>query len=285
MNRFFISLNLNSTFDIYNMKDVKMVVTDMDGTLLNSNHEVSSKFFTLFKNLKQKNIQFVAASGRPYYSIIEKLQSIKEDIIIVAENGGLVIKAEEVLLSNTLHTKRLKALYNTVTSIADTYPIFCTQNQAFILRAPDELVKTFSEYYSNYTIINTFEEITDDIIKIALYHTSNSEAHIFPFVKHLKPELNVVVSGNHWVDISEAITNKGNALTFLQHQLNITPAETMVFGDYNNDLEMLKRAKYSYAMKNAHPDVKLLAKFETSTNDNNGVELVLEQLIAESGKH
>ncbi|WP_040757098.1 Cof-type HAD-IIB family hydrolase [Winogradskyella psychrotolerans] len=267
------------------MKDVKLVVTDMDGTLLNSNHDVSSKFFELFKDLKQQNIQFVAASGRPYYSIVEKLQPIKNDIIIVAENGGLIIKNENVLLSNKLNPNRLLELYKLVTNLENTYPIFCTKNQAFILRASDDLINTFSEYYSVYTIIDCFEEITDDIIKIALYHTTNSEAQIFPLVKHLKPELNVVVSGNHWVDISEAITNKGNALTFLQKQLNITPSETMVFGDYNNDLEMLKCAKYSYAMENAHPNVKAVADFETESNDNNGVELVLEQLITESRKH
>jgi len=267
------------------MKDVKMVVTDMDGTLLNSNHDVSSKFFELFKDLKQQNIQFVAASGRPYYSIVKKLQSIKNDIIIVAENGGLVIQNQNVLLSNQLNPNRVLELYTLVSTIADAYPIFCTQHQAFILRASDDLVKTFSEYYSDYTIIDSFEDITDDVIKIALYHTTNSEKHIFPFVKHLKPELNVVVSGNHWVDISEAITNKGNALSFLQRQLNITPSETMVFGDYNNDLEMLTCAKYSYAMANAHPNVKNVANFETESNDNNGVELVLEQLITESRKH
>ncbi|WP_178984290.1 HAD family hydrolase [Winogradskyella helgolandensis] len=266
------------------MKDVKMVVTDMDGTLLNSNHEVSERFFKIFEDLKLQNIQFVAASGRPYYSIVEKLQPIKDDIIIVAENGGLVIKNENVLLSNLLHPNRLIELYKLVTTIENTYPIFCTKNRAFILRASNNLVKTFSEYYSVYTIIDSFEEITEDVIKIALYHTTNSEANIFPFVKHLKPELNVVVSGNHWVDISEAITNKGNAITFLQKQLNITPSETMVFGDYNNDLEMLKCAEYSYAMANAHPDVKAVANFETVSNDNNGVELVLEALIAESRK-
>ncbi|WP_405570426.1 HAD family hydrolase [Winogradskyella sp. Asnod2-B02-A] len=267
------------------MKNVKLVVTDMDGTLLNSNHNVSPKFFDLFKALKQLNIQFVAASGRPYYSIVKKLEPIKNDIIIVAENGGLVIKNQNVLLSNQLNPNRLLELYKLVTSIKGTYPIFCTQHQAFILRASDELVNTFSEYYSVYTIIDSFEEITDDVIKIALYHSINSEKYIFPFVKQLKPELNVVVSGNHWVDISEAITNKGNALTFLQKQFNISPSETMVFGDYNNDLEMLKCAKYSYAMENAHPNVKSVANFETTSNNDNGVELVLEQLITESRKN
>jgi len=259
-----------------------MVVTDMDGTLLNSNHQVSNRFFKVFKNLKQQNIMFVAASGRPYYSIIEKLHPIKDDITIVAENGGLVIKNEEILLSNIINPEKLLELYALVTNIEDTYPIFCTKHRTFILRATDDLVNIFSEYYSDYTIIDSFKEIKNDVIKIALYHSTNSEAHIFPFVKHLKPELNVVVSGNHWVDISEAITNKGNALMFLQKRHNIKPSETMVFGDYNNDLEMLKCAKYSYAMANAHPNVKAIANYKTESNDNFGVEVVLENLVFES---
>lgn len=256
----------------------------MDGTLLNSNHEVSSRFLKIFEQLKQQNIMFVAASGRPYYSIIEKLNAVRERIIIIAENGGLVIENEEVLLSNRIKPEKLVELYNLVIHLEDTYPIFCTKNQAYIPRTSADLITTFSEYYNKYTFIDSFEDIKGDVIKIALYHTSNSEAHIFPFVKHLKPEMNVVVSGNHWVDISEAITNKGNALEFVQNHFEIKPSESMVFGDYNNDLEMLKLGDYSYAMANAHADVKAIANFKTESNDDFGVELILEQLISEGRK-
>ena len=61
------------------LSQVKMVVSDMDGTLLNSNHEVSEHFFELFEKLKAKNIQFVAASGRQYHSMVSKLQRIQDD--------------------------------------------------------------------------------------------------------------------------------------------------------------------------------------------------------------
>ncbi|NRD22386.1 HAD family hydrolase [Winogradskyella litoriviva] len=267
------------------MNTIKMVVTDMDGTLLNSNHNVSNRFFNVFKELKQNNILFVAASGRPYYSIVEKLHTIKDDIIIVAENGGLIIQNEAVLLSNSLDSEKLDELYNLVTPIENTYPIFCTRHKAYIKRAPNKIVTILAEYYSNYSLIDSINEIEDDVIKIALYHSINSEEHIYPHLKHLKPKLSVVVSGNHWVDISEAINNKGNAITILQKHHNILPSETMAFGDYNNDIELLKCAKYSYAMANAHSNVKAIAKFETKSNDNFGVELILEKLIAEKRKY
>ena len=73
-----------------NLEHIKLVITDMDGTLLNSKHEVSDRFLKQFEILKSHNILFSAASGRPYYSIIDKLNSIKNDILVVAENGGII---------------------------------------------------------------------------------------------------------------------------------------------------------------------------------------------------
>lgn len=69
-----------------------MLVTNINGTLLHSNHEVSSKYFEIFEHLKKQNILFIATNGSPYYSLAEKLQAIKEHINIVAENGGLVLQ-------------------------------------------------------------------------------------------------------------------------------------------------------------------------------------------------
>jgi Cof subfamily protein (haloacid dehalogenase superfamily) len=267
------------------MKNVKMVVTDMDGTLLNSSHKVSSKFFEIFEHLKAHNILFAAASGRPYYSISEKLNAIKEHITIVAENGGLVIENDRLILSNALSKQKLSHLFGLVNTLRNTHSLFCTRHKAYIKRTSDELVNVFSEYYSNYTIIDSIEEIKDDVIKIALYHCTNSEANIYPFVKHLDPEFNVVVSGNHWVDISDAITNKGHAIEFLQKRHNIDPTDTMAFGDYNNDFEMLQRATYSYAMANAHDKIKAVANYQTKSNDEFGVEHILEQLVAKNSKH
>ena len=67
---------------------VKLVVSDMDGTLLNEKNEVSTRFFEQFKELQKRNIHFAAASGRQYQSILSKLDCIKNDISIIGENGG-----------------------------------------------------------------------------------------------------------------------------------------------------------------------------------------------------
>jgi hydroxymethylpyrimidine pyrophosphatase-like HAD family hydrolase len=81
------------------------------------------------------------------------------------------------------------------------------------------------------------------------------------------------------VDISQPNANKGYALQLVQDRLGISVDETLVFGDYNNDLEMLRLAHFSYAMENAHPNVKKEARFQTKSNDEAGVEIILEHLL------
>ena len=72
-------------------------------------------------------------------------------------------------------------------------------------------------------------------------------------------------------------------MQLVQQKLGISKEETMVFGDFNNDLEMLACADYSFAMENAHPNVKKIANYSTKSNDEFGVEFVLEQLLKAKG--
>ena len=267
------------------LSQVKLVVSDMDGTLLNSKHEISALFLKLFKKMKAHGIIFVAASGRPYYSIIDKFQDIKDNIIIVAENGGLAVKNEKTLLSNPIQQQHLSKITTITNTIPNTHPVFCTRDKAYVISTSASLKKLLSEYYSNYEVTPSVEAITAPIYKVALYHEESSETHVYPHVKHLEQDFLVKLSATHWVDISEPIANKGEAVRLIQNQYHITPEETLAFGDYNNDLEMLQNAYFSYAMENAHPTVKAAARFSTKSNNAFGVESILERLIAAKEKN
>ena len=73
--------------------------------------------------------------------------------------------------------------------------------------------------------------------------------------------------------------NKGVAIREIQELLGINYEETVVFGDYLNDLEMMESGYYSYAMKNAHDDLKKVARFIAKSNDENGVVEAIKELI------
>ncbi|RKR12123.1 hypothetical protein CLV91_2246 [Maribacter vaceletii] len=258
---------------------IKMVVTDMDGTLLNSNHQVSDRFFKLHQQLKGKNIQFVAASGRQYHSIIDKLSPIKDDIIVIAENGGFIKQQNKELLSTPLNPGIKDEILKIITKIKDVHPVLCTKEKAYLLNSSTKFANKLKEFYSQYEMLNNLEDYSGEVLKIAIYHFESSEEFIYPAVKHLEKKLKVKVSGQNWLDLSDFNAHKGYALQKVQELINVLPEETMVFGDYNNDLEMLAMSKYSFAMENAHKNVKEVANFSTTSNDDYGVERILEKLL------
>ena len=253
----------------------------MDGTLLNSEEEVSTLFFEQFEKLKALNIHFVAASGRQYNSIAQKLHSIKNEITIVGENGGVIKKENETLLLQTFEPQKVVELIPTLRQIKNTFIILCGENKAFVESKDLNFIRMFQEYYNAHEIVEDLTSIPhhNPIIKIALYHSESSEQFIYPLVKQFEDIYLLKISGKNWLDISNLNSNKGTAVKFLQEKMNIKPEQTMVFGDYLNDLEMLKAATFSFAMKNAHEKVKQTARYITESNSNLGVEKIIEQVI------
>lgn len=263
------------------VRKVKLVVSDMDGTLLNAAGEVSQLFFELFKKLQEQNILFCAASGRQYNSIVDKLGPIKDDIFVIAENGGIAKKGDEILLLTSLDAKKVTTILPVLRKIKYSNIVLCSKDRAFIESKDGTFINLFQEYYHSYTIVEDLIEVakTTPILKIAVHHFSSSEAFIYPTLEHLKNEYLLKVSGQNWLDISDHKVHKGNALKEVQKLLNISKEETMVFGDYHNDIEMLQEADFSFAMKNAHKDLKKIANYTTKSNNDYGVERVLEKLV------
>ena len=269
-----------------NLSKVKLVVSDMDGTLLNSKGEVSALFFELFDQLKQQNIHFCAASGRQYNSIINKLDAIKDDIFVIAENGGIAKKKEEVLVSTPLSKDKIRTIIPVLRTINDAHVVLCGKDGAFIESKNQAFITLFQEYYNSFQIVEDLTSVLDseDFIKIAIYHFTSSEEFIYPKLKQFEDEILIKISGKNWLDISNEKANKGHALREVQKLLHITKEETMVFGDYHNDIEMLKEADFSFAMKNAHKDITEIANYTTDSNDHFGVEKILKLIIKGNDK-
>lgn len=260
---------------------VKLVVTDMDGTLLNSKSEVSNQFLGIYNQLKKLDIKFIAASGRQYFSIIDRFdESIQNEITIVAENGAFAMHGNQELFTSSLPLEYISKSINTLRELENVYIVLCGKEAAYIETKDEEFISMFQNYYSEYKKVEDLTKVENDtFFKIAAFHFECSETNIYPSVKHLEKDLQVIVSGERWLDISHSNANKGFALNILQKQLSISKEETMVFGDYNNDLKMLELADYSYAMENAHPKVKETANYKTKSNDDCGVEFVLQKVI------
>lgn len=265
------------------LKGIKLVVTDMDGTLLNARHQVSGRFFELQRELSQRGIQFAAASGRQYQSIAQKLHPILHEVFIIAENGGLVRHRDRELLSTPLGREVRDQVLDTLARVPGAHPILCGKDRAYLLPPSEAFRAQLEEYYTEFEFLDRLPGFEGEVMKVAVYHFDSAETFLYPALERFEGQLKVKVSGAHWVDLSDPLAHKGHALELVQGHLGITPGQTLAFGDYNNDLEMLERAEFSFAMANAHPNVLLKARYRTASNEERGVEQVLERLLEQLG--
>ncbi|MBL6656907.1 MAG: HAD family hydrolase [Flavobacteriaceae bacterium] len=260
-------------------RPIKYIVSDMDGTLLNNNHQVSTLFYDLYARLKAHGIGFIAASGRQYNSMYEKLAPIAKDVIFIAENGAMTMHKDELLHQCPLQKEDVSRIIDTIKLQEDIHSVLCCKGKALTTSVSERFLSYLSEFYIGHEQVKSYEDLRHTVLKIALNHNGNAEEQIYPYVKSLEKYYKVKVSGNHWVDISHVDAHKGFALNQLLKDKGVHPEEIMVFGDFNNDIEMLELTPWSYAMGNAHPNVVKTARFQTLSNEERGVEHVLLQLV------
>lgn len=260
---------------------IKLVAADLDGTLLNSRHELSPDFFPVFDKMKTKGVLFAAASGRQFYNILNKFAAIQEDVIFVAENGSYVVYKDEELLVQAMETDIVKEQLITTRKIPGIYTILCGKKKAYVESDAPQFMENLRMYYDRFEVVNDLLEVADDqFLKIAICDLAGAERNSYLVFKQQQEHLQVKVSGNIWLDLSHKLANKGRAINVLQNKFGISVNETMVFGDYLNDLEMMQQAGFSYAMENAHIDIKNAARFTTKSNDQDGVKIILEQMLS-----
>ena len=258
---------------------IKLIASDMDGTLLNSNNEINEEFFEVFNKLKEKNIIFAAASGRQYYNLVKRFEKISDDIMFIAENGTFVAYKGKEILVNSLDREVANELIKIGRTIDNAYVILCGKKSAYIEERDERLVKETKKYYERYEIVEDLTKVEDDILKVTICDFSGSEFNSNNYYKEYWDKLQVTVSGERWLDITSKGVNKGVAIEKVQEIFDINPKETMVFGDYLNDLEMMKKAYYSYAMENAHEDLKKVSNFIAKSNNDNGVVETIKEVI------
>jgi Cof subfamily protein (haloacid dehalogenase superfamily) len=264
-----------------NWPKIKLVATDMDGTLLNSRYELSNDFYSVFEQMKEKGILFAAASGRQFFNLLNRFEAIKEEVIFIAENGSYVVYKGEELLVQAMPEDLTKEQLLIARNIPDTYIVLCGKKKAYIENSNPHFVSKVKLYYDRFELVDDLVKIEDDqFLKIAICDLAGAETNSYTHFGKERDHLQVKVSGSIWLDISHKLADKGRAMAVVQKKYGITKDETMAFGDYLNDLEMMQQAYFSFAMENAHPAIKQAARFMAKSNDENGVLEVLQQMLS-----
>lgn len=263
--------------------DIKLIACDMDGTLLDDDHAIHDEFWPLIDQLHSRGIVFCPASGRQYYNLLERFKPIADEVIFIAENGTYVVREGVELSSDCLNRDVARDLIRVTRDLkssgADVGAVLCGKRSAYIERTDKAFLDQVIKYYHRLEMVDDLLAVEDDILKVAVFDFESSERVSAPAFSRFRKTHQVVVSGQHWLDVMALEANKGSAIRHIQETLQITRDQTMVFGDFLNDLEMMDQATYSFAMANAHPLLKERASFLSPGNTDNGVVRTIKSVL------
>ena len=257
--------------------DIKLVAVDMDGTFLDGDGRIPDAAWPLIDQLHERSITFAPASGRQHARLAEQFAGLGRPLTIIAENGTVVMRGDRELYSNVIAAPladRVIGLLRTAGSGLDFGVVRCGRRMGYLQQPGDQLARAVEPYYARIQAVEDLLAVQDETIKLAIYCPQRS-TEVARVLQPMAGQLQVVISGENWVDVMNLGVHKGVAVGDLQRQLGIGPEQTVVFGDYHNDLEMLGMASHSFAMANAHPRIRQAAHFTAPPNTEHGVLQVL----------
>ena len=262
--------------------DLRLIAVDMDGTLLDGEGRIPDALWPLLDRLHAHGIRFAPASGRQLATLQRAFAEHLDHMVFIAENGAYVVEGDTEISSDAMDAAFTVSLVTRLRALAakgrDLGVVVCGKRSAYIERADDAFLPEAEKYYARLEAVPDLLAVDDQILKVAIFDFADAAATA-PALDDLRATHQVVVSGEHWIDVMNQGVNKGVALGRLQAATGIAPEQTAVFGDYLNDLEMMDAASLSFAMANAHPDVAARARFRAPSNLDHGVITTIEKLL------
>lgn len=265
----------------------KLLVLDVDGTLLNDEREISKRTLAALLKVQQMGVRTVLASGRPTYGLMPLAKTLELGNyggFVLSYNGCQIIKAQngEILFERRINPEMLPYLEKKARK--NGFAIFTYHDDTLITDSPD------NEYIKNEALLNNLKIIKEDEFSTAIDFApckcmlvSDKEKALIGLEQHwekrLAGTLDAFRSEPYFLEVVPCGVNKANTLGALLEHLGVTREEVIAVGDGVCDVTMLQLAGMGVAMGHSQDSVKVCADYVTASNEEDGVALAVEKLI------
>lgn len=238
---------------------VKMIASDIDGTLLKSGQkELPPRLFSMIRQLWEQGIIFCAASGRQYSSLRRLFQPVADEIYYICENGAVVFGtgSKPAVLAKTIMERNLaEKLIRDIVSREDCEVLISGENTSYLMPKKQEVVTHIRDFTgNNISFVSKAEEVPEPIIKVSAFCTPDTTLPEKELGSFWRKHFSGAVAGKQWLDFT--LADKGKGISALCDTLQIPANEVMAFGDNYNDIPMLHKVGYPVLMESAHPELK-----------------------------
>lgn len=273
----------------------RMVVTDLDGTLLNDQKQVSDGNIKAIKRLKDKNVMFVMATGRSDVMTRPYTSKIQNADIVIGCDGAIIrnIRTGQILYENHISKEACHETFEICRKHGLDYYVFAKdelvsddpQNERFVIHQKfNQTVK--KEEQIPMQIVEDLDRYVDDHIVYKIVVSHNDTNYLDEVAKVIKKQTDAdaIRSGKRVLAVKARGVSKAEAIKKLAQVLDISIKDIIAFGDEVNDMEMLKLVGLGIAMENADDVVKEAADLIAGNNDEDGVGKELDKIFGNAGK-
>lgn len=262
----------------------KMLVVDMDDTLLTDNHEISRENKEMLLRAQEMGVYVVLASGRPTSAMIEFAKELQCDInnsFMISFNGSVItdLKEDKILFEHSLTKEQIHSLYD-----------FSQQNNTHIITYIDGQI--ISERHSEYidieknitglklNIVSSFKDtVTTSAVKCILLEEPEYLKSVESVLKAAMPDLSICMSKPFFLEAAPNGIDKGASIKILAEKLNIQQSEIIAVGNAGNDLTMVQYAGLGVWVDNVDAELRHHADVIVASNNDHGVAEVVRRFI------
>ena len=257
-------------------KKIKALFFDIDGTLVSfKTHKIPQSTVDALEQAKKNGVEVYISTGRPQL-IINNLGQIEHLIDgYITTNGARCFVGDKVVSQHAILPEDVKKIIEAADR--DDYPaIVVGEHHLAIHHYTDEVYEIFAKGLGVdcEIFLTDVNELGDEqVLQVTPFCSVEQEALLMPTLRNC--------TSGRWhpafTDITAADADKGKGLHAMADYLGLNIEETMAFGDYLNDVDMLNNSYYSFAMSNAHESIKKVANFMTGSNNDNSVMKEIEK--------
>ena len=256
---------------------IKLIASDLDGTLLRHGaRQLDPALFALIDRLAAQGIRFAAASGRQYTNLRRLFAPVADRIDYICENGSLVVSGGEIIYRKEIDRPMGERLIRGMLALEGCEPLLSGVMCCYIQPKDPSYEPHMRDVVGNdVEVVPDLTAVPEAFLKLAAYFPAGAtDADRRAMERITGADMRPVVSGQAWIDLLLHDCNKGTALHALQQHLGVGKAETLSFGDNENDIELLGASGIGCAMRDGNP--RLTARADALVDE---VPAVLERLL------
>ncbi len=263
---------------------IRLVASDMDGTLLDENSRVPPETYELIRELDAAGIRFVAASGRRYDTLREFFEPVADRMDFVASNGAQVFVRGKLVDREVFSHAALRRLFGVVNAFDNLHMVVYDRRNSYLLDAPSCFDAEFDKDLPNPVVLSDLPSPDTSIVKASIFCDDAQMDMAYILTRELESDFVFAPSGVKWIDVMQRGVNKATGISQVLLSHGIDENDVMAFGDSMNDYEILRMVGLSCAMGNGRSAVKQISKRVIGTNAEHAVQLEMRKLLDSLGE-